>query len=88
MAKCKGEVFNGLLLEFGIIEGDIEVSGENTTLVGELRDQEEVILEVRVLAFHKLLVNDATRRRVLVAAMLILHKESLGDTLVHNDHSQ
>ncbi len=59
VAQGEGELLHSVFLQLGVIEGNVEVSRQNASLVGELGNQEEVVLEVRTLALDELLVDDA-----------------------------
>ncbi len=53
VAESEGELLNGVLLELGVVESDVEVRRQNAPLVGELRNEEEVILHVRLLVLDE-----------------------------------
>jgi hypothetical protein len=87
VTESKGEFLNSLFGETGIIEGTVEVSWQDTSLSGVLGNQEEVKLSVGIIVLNKLLVNDASRGRIVIGSILTFNKESLGDSLVDNDDS-
>ena len=48
VAEVVGELLDGVLLEWGVVEGHVEVSGQHAALGGGLRHQVEVVLDVGV----------------------------------------
>lgn len=64
------------------------MSGEDTALVSELRNQKEVILHVTISALDHLRVHNAAGRRVNELTVVPFNEEPLGDPLVDNDDCQ
>lgn len=52
MAEVESELLDRILLDRGVIESDVEVSGEDTSLSGVLRNKIEVVLHVGILVFN------------------------------------
>ena len=86
VAQVKSELLNDCFGKLTIVEGDIEVSGEDTALSSGLRDQVEVVLSLAVLVLHDLGVDQATRGWVHDTTA-VLQEESLSDPLVDDDNS-
>ena len=84
VAQVKSELLNHRLGKLAVVEGDIEVSGEDTALSCGLRDKVEVVLSLAVLVLHDLGVDQATRGWVHHTSA-VLQEESLSDPLVDYD---
>lgn len=63
------------------------MSGRDTSLSGELRDQEEIKALVVVRVFNQLRVDNGARLWVLGFMTAIFHEHSLVDSLVDHDES-
>lgn len=87
VAEVEGELLDHFFLQGGVVEGHVEVGWQNTPLGCELGHQVKIILDVRVSILHDLVVNQASRGRVLKCTVLTLNKESLSDPLVDDDNS-
>jgi hypothetical protein len=88
VTESKSQLFNGLLVEFGVIVLDKEMSRQHTTLSSLLGYQVEVKFDIRFLFFYHFGVDEASGDRVHNGSSFILHEESLVDPLVDNDDSE
>lgn len=85
VAEVVGQLLEHLLVQLAVVEGAEEVSRHHASLGGELRNQIEVKLDVRVFSLHNVGVNDSSCIWVCEVTVSVLHKESLVDSLVHKN---
>jgi hypothetical protein len=60
VAKVKCQLLNDCFRDDTVIESDVEMSREDTTLSCSLRHQVEIVLTLAVLVLHYLSVNQTT----------------------------
>jgi hypothetical protein len=86
MTKSKCQVLDIKLTELGVVQRTVEVSRSNTPLIrfswSEIEIEDSRIF-LRSILLNQVLVDDASRRRILIPT-IIVNKEPLGNPLVHN----
>lgn len=77
VTQIESQLLNYLLAQGRVIQGNIEMSREDTALGGELGNQIEIIFLVRTLILYELGVNHTARWWVDQLSISIVNKESL-----------
>lgn len=85
MAHNVGQLLDVLSAQLGVIERDEEVGGQYATLSSSGGCHEEVKVLVTVVMLDESVIDDASRGRINQLSRLILNKEALSDSLVHNN---